>query len=97
LGAGRPAGLRGRRLGCRRAGPGRASRPRLEEQTATTREINRNVTDASTGTQQVAREADRMASATDGMAVGASDAQLAIEELARMVAHLHGLVAAFQL
>ena len=69
----------------------------VEEQTATTREINRNVTDASTGTQQVAREADRMASATDGMAVGASDAQLAIEELARMVAHLHGLVAAFQL
>jgi len=69
----------------------------VDDQTRTTQEINRNVTDASIGTQSIAHEADQVATATDGMAVGASDAQLAIDELARMVTHLHALVAEFTL
>ncbi len=67
----------------------------VEEQAVTTREIGRNVNEAASGSAEIARniaEVARLAEASNG---GASDAQHAAEELARMATDLQGLVQRF--
>jgi methyl-accepting chemotaxis protein len=68
----------------------------VEEQTATTGEIGRNVTEAARGSTEIARNISGVAEAARGTTEGASDARKSADELARMAADLQQLVARFQ-
>jgi methyl-accepting chemotaxis protein len=69
----------------------------VEEQTATTNEIGRNVAEAARGTGEIAQNITAVAQAAQGTTQGAGDARQASEQLARMAAELQQLVARFKL
>ena len=67
----------------------------VEEQTATTNEISRNVSDAARGSGEIAQNITVVAKAAQGTSSGASDTERAASELSRMAAELQRLVAQF--
>lgn len=67
----------------------------VEEQTATTNEISRNVSDAARGSGEIAQNITVVAKAAQGTSSGASDTERAATELSRMAAELQRLVAQF--
>ncbi len=64
----------------------------VEEQTATTAEISRNVAEAATGSTEIAQNITQVAEAAQGTAEGAGNTLIAASELARMAANLQQLV-----
>jgi methyl-accepting chemotaxis protein len=68
----------------------------VEEQTATTAEINRHVHTAATGTSEIAANIGGVAEASQSAAAGITQSQAASQELARMAVSLQGLVRQFQ-
>jgi hypothetical protein len=64
----------------------------VEEQTATTNEISRNVTEAARGSAEIAQNIIGVATTAKCTTSGASDTQKASAELSRMAAELQGLV-----
>jgi len=68
----------------------------VEEQTATTNEIARNVQEGAKGGGQVAENIVSVAQAAKSTTQGASDTQTAAGELARMAAELQKIVAQFK-
>jgi len=69
----------------------------VEEQTATTNEIGRNVTEAARGTSNIARSITGVAEAAQSTASGASETQAAASALSNMAADLQALVGQFKL
>jgi methyl-accepting chemotaxis protein len=67
----------------------------VEEQTATTNEIGRNVNDAARGSSEIAQNISRVASATGQTTAGARDTQMAARALNEMAAQLQMLVGRF--
>ena len=67
----------------------------VEEQTATTNEIGRNVTEAAGGAGEIARNVASVAEAAASTASGATQTQQAAEELARLSMELQRLVDQF--
>ena len=67
----------------------------VEEQTATTNEISRNVSDAARGSGDIASNIGGVARAAQGTSAGASDTERAASELSRMAGELQRLVAQF--
>jgi methyl-accepting chemotaxis protein len=68
----------------------------VEEQTATTNEIGRNVAEAARGSAEIAQNITGVATAARNTTEGASNTQQAAAELARMAAELQQLVAQFE-
>jgi methyl-accepting chemotaxis protein len=68
----------------------------VEEQTATTNEIGRNVSEAAKGSAEIARNITGVAQAAHGTTAGATDTQHAAAELGRMAAELRSLVERFR-
>ncbi|WP_448626130.1 methyl-accepting chemotaxis protein [Geodermatophilus sp. URMC 64] len=68
----------------------------VEEQTATTTEMNRNVAEAAHSSDQIAENIAAVASATGETTQAMGDAQTAIEEVARMASALHTSVSRFR-
>jgi methyl-accepting chemotaxis protein len=68
----------------------------VEEQTATTTEMNRNVAEAAHSASQIAENIDAVATATGSTTSAMNDAQAAIDEVARMATSLHSSVARFR-
>lgn len=68
----------------------------VEEQTATTNEMGRNVGEASRGTSEIAHNIKGVAEASVSTSQGAADSLRASSELARMAADLQSLVSQFQ-
>lgn len=64
----------------------------VEEQTATTNEISRNVAESSRGTSEIAQNISSVAQAAKSTTEGALNSRKAAEELARMAAELQQLV-----
>lgn len=69
----------------------------VEEQTATTNEMSRNVAEASTGSGEISSNISGVASAAESTTVSVSQTLDAITELARMAAELRTEVGRFQL
>lgn len=69
----------------------------VEEQTATTAEIGRNLSEAAKGTSEIASSITGVAQAAESTTGGAVDIQGAAAELARLAAELEGLVGRFQI
>ncbi|MDB5346062.1 MAG: methyl-accepting chemotaxis sensory transducer with Pas/Pac sensor [Schlesneria sp.] len=67
----------------------------VEEQTACTNEIARNISEASRGTSEIAQNITSVAEAARSTTEGANNSQRAAEELACMAAELHGIVSEF--
>ena len=68
----------------------------VEEQTATTTEMNRNVSEAATSADQIAANISAVASATDATTRAMGDAQAAIDEVAKLASVLQSSVARFR-
>jgi methyl-accepting chemotaxis protein len=68
----------------------------VEEQTATTNEISRNVQEGAKGGAQVAENIGAVAQAAKSTTQGANDTQTAAGELARMAAELQKVVSGFR-
>jgi methyl-accepting chemotaxis protein len=68
----------------------------IEEQTATTNEMGRNVTEAATGAHEIARNMAVVASAAADATRGAGDTAQAAGELAHMAAQMQQLVGQFR-
>lgn len=68
----------------------------VEEQSATTLEIGRNVAEASRGSGEIARNILSVAQAASDTTAGASQTQSAANDLARMAAQLQKLVSRFK-
>ena len=68
----------------------------VEEQTATTTEMNRNVAEAAQSADQIAENIAAVASATGETTSAMGHAQTAIEEVARMASALHSSVSRFR-
>ena len=68
----------------------------VEEQTATTNEISRNVAEAAKGSTQIAQNITSVATAAKSTTYGANNTQKASVELSRMAAELQRLVARFK-
>jgi methyl-accepting chemotaxis protein len=68
----------------------------VEEQTATTAEIGRNVGEAARGTAEIAQNITGVAQAAQSTTQGATDTQGASAELSKMAAELQGLVGQFK-
>jgi len=68
----------------------------VEEQTATTNEIARNVQEGAKGGAQVAENIVAVVQAAQSTTQGANDTQTAAGELARMAAELQKVVAQFR-
>jgi methyl-accepting chemotaxis protein len=68
----------------------------VEEQSATTNEMNRNVAEAATGAGEIAQNISGVASAAQTTTAGVSEAQQAAAELARMSSELQELVGQFR-
>ena len=64
----------------------------MEEQTATTDEMARNVAEAASGAGGIAHNVDAVATAARGATAGASQATVAAQELSRMAVRLQGHV-----
>jgi methyl-accepting chemotaxis protein len=69
----------------------------VEEQTATTAEMNRSVTEASSGTGEIAQNITGVANAARMTSQGVAETQQATAELARMSTELSSLVSTFRL
>jgi len=69
----------------------------VEEQTATTNEIGRNVNEAARGTVEIAHNITGVAAAAESTTRGASDTQKAAIELSRVAHQLQTLVAQFKI
>ncbi|GIF26934.1 methyl-accepting chemotaxis protein [Actinoplanes tereljensis] len=69
----------------------------VEEQTATTAEMNRSVAEAAGGTGEIAQNITGVAEAARMTSQGVAETQQATTELARMSTELNGLVATFRL
>ena len=67
----------------------------VEEQTATTNEIARNVAESSKGTAEIAENITSVAQSATNTSEGASSSQKAAQELARMAAELQQVVSEF--
>jgi methyl-accepting chemotaxis protein len=67
----------------------------VEEQTATTNEIGRNVTDAARGTSEIAHNVSKVAHATEQTSGGARSTQMAAQSLSEMASQLQLLVNRF--
>jgi methyl-accepting chemotaxis protein len=67
----------------------------VEEQTATTHEISRNVVEAAKGSGEIAQNITAVAQAAETTTEGAGNSQKAATDLARMAAELQKLVAQF--
>jgi methyl-accepting chemotaxis protein len=67
----------------------------VEEQTATTNEMGRNVAEAAKGTGEISKSISGVASAAQSTTVGASDTQKAARALAAMASELQALVGRF--
>jgi hypothetical protein len=68
----------------------------VEEQTATTNEINRNLAEAASGASEIVQNVAGVATAANETTRGANDTQQAAVELARMAAALQDLVGQFR-
>jgi methyl-accepting chemotaxis protein len=68
----------------------------VEEQTATTNEMNRNVAEAATGSGEIASNITGVATATQLTAQSVTEAQAAATDLARMSGELQALVGRFR-
>lgn len=68
----------------------------VEEQTATTAEIGRNVSEAAKGTAEIAQNITGVAQAAQSTTQGATDTQNASGELAKMASELQSLVGQFK-
>jgi methyl-accepting chemotaxis protein len=68
----------------------------VEEQTATTAEIGRNVGEAARGTAEIAQNITGVAQAAQSTTQGATDTQGASSELSKMAAELQSLVGQFK-
>ncbi|HKI31568.1 MAG TPA: methyl-accepting chemotaxis protein [Gemmataceae bacterium] len=68
----------------------------VEEQTATTNEMGRNVAEAAKGSGEIAQNITTVAQAAGSTTEGAGNAQKAASELARMAAELQELVGQFR-
>jgi len=69
----------------------------VEEQAATTAEINRNVSEAATGSMEIARNIKSVADAAKSTTEGASNSQQAASDLSKIAVDLEGAVAKFKL
>ncbi len=67
----------------------------VEEQTATTNEISRNVAESSKGSAEIAQNITSVAQAARSTSEGANSSLKASQELARMAAELQGVVSDF--
>jgi methyl-accepting chemotaxis protein len=68
----------------------------VEQQSATTSEMSRNVAEAARGSGEVARNIAGVATAAQSTSSGASDSQIAAQQLARMSTELRELVGQFK-
>ncbi len=68
----------------------------VEEQTATTAEIGRSVSEANIGTTSIVENIVAVAQAADGTMQGAANSQQAADELSRMATSLQDLVSKFK-
>ncbi len=68
----------------------------VEEQTATTGEISRNVVEAARGSSEIAQNVTGVAQAARGTTEGASDTRKSADELAKMALDLQQLVGQFK-
>jgi methyl-accepting chemotaxis protein len=68
----------------------------VEEQSATTNEITRNIGEAARGSSEIAQNITGIMQAAQSTTTGASDTQTAAAELSKMAAELQGLVGQFQ-
>ena len=69
----------------------------VEEQSATTREMTRNVTEAARGSDEITTNIAGVAEAARGTANSAHESQKAAEDLAQMASQLRGLVEQFKI
>ena len=69
----------------------------VEEQSATTMEMSRNLTEAAKGSNEVARNITGVAQAAHSTSSGAVDSNKGAQELAQMSTQLNGLVSKFKL
>jgi len=67
----------------------------VEEQSATTNEIDRNVSGAATGSAEIARNISGVAEAARHTSQGTADTQKAAEELTRMASELQRMISRF--
>jgi methyl-accepting chemotaxis protein len=68
----------------------------VEEQSATTNDMARNLTEAARGSTDIANNIEGVAQAAQNTSDGATTSQKAAEALARMSTELHGLVSQFK-
>jgi methyl-accepting chemotaxis protein len=68
----------------------------VEEQTATTNEINRGVNEAAVGSTEIASNISGVAQAAQVTTQGVAESQRAVADLSRMAAELQSLVSQFQ-
>ncbi|WP_433210134.1 methyl-accepting chemotaxis protein [Dactylosporangium sp. CS-047395] len=69
----------------------------VEEQTATTNEMNRSVGEAATGSAEIATNVSTVASATQNTSRNVAEAQRAASDLSRMSSEMRALVARFRI
>lgn len=68
----------------------------VEEQTATTAEMGRNVEEAAKGSVEIAKNITAVARAAQGTTAGSAETQVAAETLARMASDLQNIVSRFR-
>jgi methyl-accepting chemotaxis protein len=69
----------------------------VEEQSATTNEMTRNIGDAAKGSGEITHHIEGVAEAARGTSASAQESQKAAQELAEMAVQLHSLVGQFKL
>ena len=69
----------------------------MEEQTATTNEIGRNVSEAASSSEEIAKNISNVTSLAESTNKGVQDNQRAAIELARMASELQNLVGKFSM
>jgi methyl-accepting chemotaxis protein len=69
----------------------------VEEQTATTGEISRNVTDAARGSSEIANNINGVATAADSTSQGAAETKTAATELSTMAVDMQKLIGRFKI
>jgi len=69
----------------------------VEQQSATTNEMTRNVADAAKSSGEITRNIEGVAEAARGTSSSAQESQKAANDLAEMAAQLHSLVGQFKL
>lgn len=69
----------------------------VEEQTATTNEIGRNIAEATTGTQEIAQNITGVATAAESTSQGATNTQSSAQEMSGIASELKELVGMFKI